>query len=369
MEDVYKNSVIYRIVCNDGYYYIGVTIQSLEKRLKNHKACSKNGTNKIYEHINEIGWDNVKIELIENFPCATKNELNEREEYYLKQHKKDELCLNHITTNIYKNGKVYRIQCIDGHFYIGSTTQKLNRRLNHHIQLSKKDSTNFYNHMKELGWENAHIELIEDYPCETSKELHQREDHYIKTNIDNPLCLNQKRAFLSEDGRVYEKNQYTEQHRQEANERTKEYRAAHHEEILEKEAAYREAHREELARKQREYIRENKEKIKESRANYLVEHKEQIAEYSKQYAEANREKIAAYKSVWQQKHKEETRAERETAREEKRNEREQKKQEYHQQQRAIHLCDCGGTYQLHHKKRHDNGKKHVDYLNSTKEST
>ena len=40
---------------------------------------------KLYEYINDIGWDNVTIELIEEYPCETKKELNTREKYYINQ--------------------------------------------------------------------------------------------------------------------------------------------------------------------------------------------------------------------------------------------------------------------------------------------
>ena len=101
MENKYQNGKIYKLVCNDGYYYIGSTTQELNNRLYNHKTQSKSGPNKIYSYINSIGWDNVIIELIENYNCQSKKELVDREKYYLTKSKKDDLCLNFKDINIY----------------------------------------------------------------------------------------------------------------------------------------------------------------------------------------------------------------------------------------------------------------------------
>ena len=109
METNYIDGKIYRLLCDDGHYYIGSTIQPLNVRFNVHKHLSKNGVNKIYEYINQIGWDNVTIELIEDYPCDTKKELTDREKYHTAQSKNDPLCLNHMTINIYKTGKIYRI--------------------------------------------------------------------------------------------------------------------------------------------------------------------------------------------------------------------------------------------------------------------
>ena len=66
----------------------------MNHRFNHHKEASKTGTSVVYTYINSIGWDKVEIELIEDFPCTIKSELNEREEYYISQSKTDNLCLN-----------------------------------------------------------------------------------------------------------------------------------------------------------------------------------------------------------------------------------------------------------------------------------
>lgn len=356
MEEKYQRSKIYRLLCNDAFYYIGATIQPLDICYHAHKRLSsKPGINNAYTHINELGWNNVIIELLEDFPCRTKKELTNQLNTHILQVKNDNKCLNHIKINNFNRGKIYRIQCNDGRFYIGSTTQLLTQRLHHHKQLSKKDNTLFYQHMQTLGWENASIELIEDYPCNTSKELHQQEDYHIAQHIENPLCLNQKRAFLSDERRQEEKQEYLEQHRQEANERTKQYRMDHYEDVKKKKEAYRQSHRKELVEKQRIYAAEHKESIDKYRKKYLQDHKEQVALQTKAYREAHKEEINAYKLAWAKK-------KREAQSEAKREARKQKKEARLQHESVVHSCMCGGTYQLRKKSRHDQSKMHLAYI-------
>ena len=93
---MYSNSRIYKLQCNDGYYYIGSTVNELRKRLWGHKTDSKKRNNRLYQHINQIGWDNVKIILIEEFSCENKEQLHKKEDEYIQTNKDDEFCLNMV---------------------------------------------------------------------------------------------------------------------------------------------------------------------------------------------------------------------------------------------------------------------------------
>ena len=86
---------IYQLVCDDGYYYIGSTKNELRKRLSNHKTDSKRRpTARVYDHINKLGWDRVKIVLIEELTCKNKDELVRKEYEYIIKNKTDTKCLN-----------------------------------------------------------------------------------------------------------------------------------------------------------------------------------------------------------------------------------------------------------------------------------
>ena len=87
----YQKGKIYKLVSNyTDEIYIGSTIQPLSKRLGGHKLDFERGNNLSSKKLMELG--EVKIILIENFPCETKEELLKRERFYIESMK----CLNKI---------------------------------------------------------------------------------------------------------------------------------------------------------------------------------------------------------------------------------------------------------------------------------
>ena len=73
---------IYRIINNQNSdVYVGSTTMELEQRLIKHKCDAKQrpDLSKFYTYMNEIGMNNFDIELVEYFPCETKEELFRRE--------------------------------------------------------------------------------------------------------------------------------------------------------------------------------------------------------------------------------------------------------------------------------------------------
>ena len=80
----FNNSKIYKIVnSQNDLKYVGSTTSDLAKRMYSHKSSSRHkDTIKLYALMNEIGFENFEIILIENFPCLNKNELTQRERYF-----------------------------------------------------------------------------------------------------------------------------------------------------------------------------------------------------------------------------------------------------------------------------------------------
>ena len=81
----YQNGKIYKLVNNsDDEIYVGSTCNPLYKRKGGHKRKAKIQPNReVYKHLNEVGWENVEIILIENFSCNSKDELHRRERYWI----------------------------------------------------------------------------------------------------------------------------------------------------------------------------------------------------------------------------------------------------------------------------------------------
>ena len=85
--DRYQNGKIYKLVNSiDNKIYVGSTCLTLTKRKHHHKATSIKFPNRaVYFHIIQIGWENIDIVLIENFPCQSKNELHRRERFFFDE--------------------------------------------------------------------------------------------------------------------------------------------------------------------------------------------------------------------------------------------------------------------------------------------
>lgn len=83
----YEHGKIYKLENDvDDSIYVGSTHHPLVKRWSLHRSHAKGGrrTSRVYKHLNEIGLENVRIELIEEYPCSNKKELEDRERYWIE---------------------------------------------------------------------------------------------------------------------------------------------------------------------------------------------------------------------------------------------------------------------------------------------
>ena len=93
----FSKAVIYKISCNDidiKNIYIGSSCNFTNRRAK-HKKNTNNKVGKLY-HLklykfirDNGGWDEFKIEIIENYPCNNSIELIDREKYYIRLYNAD----------------------------------------------------------------------------------------------------------------------------------------------------------------------------------------------------------------------------------------------------------------------------------------
>lgn len=151
----------------------------------------------------------------------------------------------------YKNGKLYKLQCDDGHYYIGSTCNELRFRLYGHKTDSKKENNKKYQHINEIGWDRVRIVLIEECPCENKTQLCRKEDEMIRKYQNDPLCLNSKRASC-------DKKEYYTENREHILENKRKYQQTQAEKIKERKANYYQQHKEEIKQKERDRYNRNK---------------------------------------------------------------------------------------------------------------
>ena len=86
--------------------------------------------------------------------------------------------------NRFKNSKVYKITCnVTGLIYVGSTTQELHKRLQHHKACYKRyldGKFHFLTSFKVLENNDYDIHLINSYDFDNKIDLLSKENHYIK---------------------------------------------------------------------------------------------------------------------------------------------------------------------------------------------
>ena len=120
----YENSRIYKLVNYDcGLVYYGSTTQPLRKRLNEHKSKAKLAKCSSSELFAYSG--NVKIVLVEDYPCKDKYKLLAREGWYIENNR----CVN---KNVPVGLDLEKIRAMKERFW--STRVKPPSTYNHHLR-------------------------------------------------------------------------------------------------------------------------------------------------------------------------------------------------------------------------------------------
>ena len=154
-------------------------------------------------------------------------------------------------------------------YYIGSTTQPLNRRLSEH-KYDAKHNINISS-SKIAKYSDVEIKLLLDYPCRNKKELDIKEGEIVKEYQGKGVCVNIKVAGRS-------KQQYRKDKDYEIKRKKKEYYEKQKSSILHYQKEYREKNKEKIKQQRREYREKNKEKIKQRKREYWEKNKDKINE-------------------------------------------------------------------------------------------
>ena len=86
IDERYKRGKIYTIRCryDDSLIYVGSTIDTLAKRIGNHRRTTDYRATSLYNAV-QGDWDNWYIELYEEHPCNNKQELERREGQVIRE--------------------------------------------------------------------------------------------------------------------------------------------------------------------------------------------------------------------------------------------------------------------------------------------
>ena len=102
----YQKGKIYKLWSPQGNeIYIGSTVNSLAKRLSQHKSYRDCNSKYLFEN-----YDDVKIELIEEYPCNNKMELNRKEGQHIRNNKCLNTCIAGRTKKEYYQNNKERIK-------------------------------------------------------------------------------------------------------------------------------------------------------------------------------------------------------------------------------------------------------------------
>ena len=238
----YENGKIYMLSGTDGYYYIGSTSKELSCRFNKHKYDSKLKDIYVYNHFNKLGWDNVKIECIEEYPCKSKEELLKKENEYILKAKKNINCLNSNNSYLSDHDKIqwkkeYR-----------EINRDQIREYNKNYVISHKETVE----KKKKEYREAHKEELKDYFKNYAEKHKDQKKEY-------------KRKYVAENKELIAK-------------KNKEFRETNKDKISEKGKAYFEANRDILIKKMKDYRESNLDKMKVHEAKYIEKRRMKLKE-------------------------------------------------------------------------------------------
>ncbi len=220
----YSKGKIYKIynTINDDIY-IGSTIQNLKSRLSSHLSHSKKNEfckRLLYKTMNELGIENFYIELIENYPCDNKKELEEREKYWIKQEKSTlNICIPHRTQQEYYHDNANKIL----------NYAKLYRENN------KNDINQYQTQYRENNKEYFQ-QYNKQYYDENKEKLLKNKSEYKKNNREK--CNEYNRKYIENNKDKIKEND--KQHYNDNKDKIKERRSLNADKIKEYQKQYRE---------------------------------------------------------------------------------------------------------------------------------
>lgn len=171
----------------------------------------------------------------------------------------------------YQKAKVYRL-IFDGEdelddCYIGSTCLPLSVRIGAHRRDARSGRlTCVHSWMRDVGFDNVKIVLLEEVPCNSFEEQRRHEQRFID---ELKPSLNSKHAYTTREERIRQKREADrrdyEKHREQRLEYAKEYAANNKDAIRERSRAYRQNNAEIVKARKAKYYRENHQRITEER--------------------------------------------------------------------------------------------------------
>jgi adenylate kinase family enzyme len=195
----YKNSQIYKIIdIGRNECYIGSTVQPLSARMSTHRAEYKrflrgeSGTFfSSFELFKKYSLEGCIIELLENFPCDTKEQKHAREGYWIKH----EDCINK------------RVAGRTGHEYRQDNKDILTQKKKVHYETNREhilqQQREYYQQHKDYI-----VERVKNYSMHNKEAIKERMKKYREDNKEHINSYKNEKHVCSACG-----VQYTNRHK------------------------------------------------------------------------------------------------------------------------------------------------------------
>jgi hypothetical protein len=172
----YSKAKIYKIVptCeyDEGDEYFGSTTRPLSERMNAHRCDFKNGKCKSKILFEKYGVENCKIELVEEYPCDNREQLNKKEGEYIRANKCVNRCIAGRTDNEYRIDNVDKIKKRNKQYYIDNANKIKERNKQYDIDNTDK---------------------IKQYRIDNSDKIKEYQKQYRIDNANN--IKNQKKQY------------------------------------------------------------------------------------------------------------------------------------------------------------------------------
>lgn len=174
------------------------------------------------------------------------------------------MILNAVNMPDYKQAKIYKItNSVSDKCYVGYTTQSLTNRFCAHKSeyLTRRTANITLNKLFQNNFDDVKISLVEDFSCDTKKDLLLRRQYWIET-LD---CGNKQTPLQTDLEKSIKRKEYHKK--------------------------YQDANRERILAQKREYYNKNLDKIRAYKKQYAQRNRDKKKLYNIKYREANLETI------------------------------------------------------------------------------
>ena len=162
----------------------------------------------------------------------------------------------------YANTKIYKVINLqdESKIYVGSTCNRLSQRMSLHRQQAKDQTDKLHADMREIGFEQFKIILIELFPCNSKDEKTAREQHWIDLLHS---YYNTNRAYRTDEQKKQYYKQYNKQYQQTHADELKQYNQQYNQQ-------YKQTHAKEIKQRNKQYQQTHADEIKQQRKQYYT---------------------------------------------------------------------------------------------------